>query len=96
MRIDAGPTNPGSSPVRLDPAGQQRPATTRRPESEGGDRVALSAELQLLKAALEATADAPGVRQDRVERMREKLASGELGRDTVLLADRMIDHLLGR
>ena len=59
--------------------------------------MALSPELQLLKTALEATEREPAIlREDVVERMREKLASGELGRDAVQLADRMIDHLLGQ
>jgi len=63
------------------------------PES-GGDRVNLSSDARLMSSAVRAAETAPDVRPDVVERARQKLASGELGRDTLKLADRIIDSLL--
>jgi len=65
----------------------------RVPES-GGDRVNLSSDARLMSSAVRAAETAPDVRPDVVERARQKLASGELGRDTLKLADRIIDSLL--
>ena len=59
------------------------------------DRVQVSGDAALAVAAQRAANDAPDVRQDLVERMRAKLAAGEIGNDPGRLADRMIDHLLG-
>jgi flagellar biosynthesis anti-sigma factor FlgM len=58
------------------------------------DKVEVSADAQLLTAALKATNNSPEIRTDVVERMRQKLAAGELGSDSGRLADRLIDDLL--
>ncbi len=47
-----------------------------------------------MAAALKATTEAPPVRADVVEAMKQKLAAGEIGKDSGRLADRMIDDLL--
>ena len=58
------------------------------------DRVEASSDVRLLRAALKATNGSPEIRTDVVERMRQKLADGELGQDSGRLADRLIDDLL--
>ena len=58
------------------------------------DRVEVSAEAQLVAAAIQATHDAPAVRAEAVERGRLALQNGTLGQDTSRLADRIIDALL--
>jgi flagellar biosynthesis anti-sigma factor FlgM len=60
----------------------------------GTDRVELSGDAALRVAALKAALDAPAVRADVVDRMREKLDRGEVGRDSTRLADAIIDDLL--
>lgn len=60
----------------------------------GGDRVEVSADARLLSSAVAAAEDAPEIRQDVVERARQKLAAGEIGNDPARLADRIIDSLL--
>lgn len=62
----------------------------------GTDRVELSPDARLMTSAVRAAESAPEVRRDVVERARQKLASGELGRDVLKLADRIIDSLLSR
>jgi flagellar biosynthesis anti-sigma factor FlgM len=59
------------------------------------DRLNVSDDARFADQAIRAAADAPEIRQDVVERARQKLLSGELGRDVEGLADRMIDSLLG-
>lgn len=67
-----------------------------RGADRGGDRVDLSVDAQLMSSAVRAAERSPEVRQDLVERARQKLAAGELGRDVEKLADRIIDSLLLR
>jgi flagellar biosynthesis anti-sigma factor FlgM len=61
----------------------------------GGDRVEVSGDARLMNSALQEASKAPAIRQDVVERARQKLAAGEVGNDPLRLADRMIDGLLG-
>jgi flagellar biosynthesis anti-sigma factor FlgM len=60
------------------------------------DRVNVSADARLFTSAVREVARAPEIRQDVVERARQKLAAGELGQDPLKLADKMIDSLLSR
>jgi len=64
--------------------------------SPSRDRVDVSSDAQLLASLLDAAERAPAIRPDAVERARRLLESGEIGRDGATLADRLIDHLLGR
>ena len=66
-----------------------------RPAAAGADRVEVSNDARLMSTALQAASKAPAIRQDVVERARQKLAAGEVGNDPQRLADRMIDSLLG-
>lgn len=59
------------------------------------DRIEVSADAQLMSAALTAASEAPAIRQDVVDRMKEKLANGELGADANALADKILDDVLG-
>ena len=58
------------------------------------DRVNVSEDARLLNAAVQAAKNAPETSEAAVERARQKLVSGELGRDAERLADKLIDHLL--
>jgi flagellar biosynthesis anti-sigma factor FlgM len=58
------------------------------------DRVEVSPDAQLLTTALDAAQKAPAIRTELVERLKQKLNSGELGKDSHKLADRLIDDLL--
>ena len=62
--------------------------------AQGSDRVHVSEDATLAASAKRAADGAPDIRQDLVERMRAKLAAGEIGSDAGRLADRMIDHML--
>ena len=64
------------------------------PGAVSTDRVEVSSDAKLLAAALKATTEVQPVRADVVEAMKQKLAAGELGKDSARLADRIIDDLL--
>ena len=66
-----------------------------RSAGAGGDRVEVSNDARLMSTALQEASKGPAIRQDVVERARQKLAAGEVGNDPLRLADRMIDSLLG-
>jgi flagellar biosynthesis anti-sigma factor FlgM len=70
--------------------------TGERTAPSGADKVELSADAQLLAAALKATTETTAVRADVVEAMKLKLAAGEIGNDSARLADRILDDLLKR
>jgi negative regulator of flagellin synthesis FlgM len=65
-----------------------------RAAAQSGDRVEVSGDARLMSSALQAANNAPAIRTDKVEAAKAKLASGELGSNTVRLADKMIDSLL--
>jgi flagellar biosynthesis anti-sigma factor FlgM len=64
------------------------------PGSAGSDRVELSGDAALRTAALKAANDAPAIRTELVDRMRDKLKAGRVGNDAGALADAIIDDLL--
>jgi flagellar biosynthesis anti-sigma factor FlgM len=59
------------------------------------DRVEVSSDLQLVAAATQAALNSPAVRPEAVERARQALDNGTLGRDADRLADRILGSLLG-
>lgn len=75
----------GRESSRGQKAGQGQPDT---------DRVRVSPEASLAGEALRVADQSPAVRPEVVERARQQLLSGEVGRDAGKLADRLIDHLL--
>ena len=64
------------------------------PSAAAGDRVELSGDASLRAAALKAANDAPGIRTELVDKMREKLNAGKIGNDANALADAIIDDQL--
>jgi flagellar biosynthesis anti-sigma factor FlgM len=64
------------------------------PGAASTDRVEVSSDAKLMGAALKAATEVSSVRADVVEAMKQKLAAGEIGKDSGRLADRMIDDLL--
>lgn len=85
-----GASQRASGEHRVQRSGVERPAEKPR------DRVDVSPDAQLMSAALAATENAPVIRTELVERLRQKLNAGEVGRDSGKLADRLIDDLLNR
>jgi flagellar biosynthesis anti-sigma factor FlgM len=95
-QIGAGSTDATGGAKRsgeIDRRGQKPDAAAAK---TGGDQVKVSADAQLLAAAAAAAAEPQEIRQDVVERVREKLAKGELGTDAAALADAMLDDVLGK
>jgi anti-sigma28 factor (negative regulator of flagellin synthesis) len=64
------------------------------PGAASTDRVEVSSDAKLMGAALKAATEVSSVRADVVEAMKQKLAAGEIGKDSGRLADRIIDDLL--
>ena len=64
------------------------------PSAAAGDRVELSGDAALRAAALKAANAAPAIRTELVDRMREKLKTGQIGNDAGALADAIIDDQL--
>ncbi len=78
--------------------GEQRVQRSGVDRTSGGtrDRVDVSPDAQLMTSAIDATNKAPAIRTELVERLRQKLNAGEVGKDSAKLADRLIDDLLNR
>jgi flagellar biosynthesis anti-sigma factor FlgM len=72
----------------------QRADSSTQKSKDRADRVEVSEDAKLLSAAMQAAKSAPETSDAAVERARQKLVSGELGRDAERLADKLIDHLL--
>ena len=98
IRID-GQTQPSDAEAarRLESS-----STADRPSGPGAgrsvtesDRVEVSSDAQLVAAAIRAAGEAPGVRPEAVERARQALENGTLGRDSHRLADSIIAAVLG-
>lgn len=102
MKIEGNRPNPLDRSQDAQQAQQLEQARTGRSSSQGAgttqstDRVNLSSDARLMDTAVKAVQRSPEVRQDVVERARQKMASGELGKDVNKLADRIIDSLLNR
>lgn len=64
------------------------------PATSSGDRVELSGDAALRANALKAALEAPAIRTELVEKMREKLNAGRIGQDAGALADAILDDQL--
>jgi flagellar biosynthesis anti-sigma factor FlgM len=64
------------------------------PASSTGDQLSLSPEARAIQALADAGSEPPPVRQDVVDRMRELLDRGEIGKDADALANSIIKDLL--
>ena len=97
MKIEGNrPNQETSATQRLESGKGGRSGQSQATGSPGGDRVRLSSDASLAQTALQAAGDAPAIRQDAVERARKALDAGQVGNDPARLADRLIDHMLGR
>jgi flagellar biosynthesis anti-sigma factor FlgM len=97
MKIQGNsPNHETSGAGRVEQTRTERQGRTARPGDAGGDRVELSSDAQLVTQAVKAAGDTPAIRQDVVARARQKLMAGQVGSDSLKLADRLIDHLLER
>lgn len=94
MKIEGNHGQPDCDPIRPETAGPDRVKARSAAPQPSTDRVNLSTDVEFVKSAMRAATDAPEIRQDAVERARQKLAAGEVGQDLVRLADRLIDHVL--
>jgi len=74
----------------------EKKAASDRAAAAKSDRVEVSKDAQLMTSALKAANEAPAVRPEAVERARKLLESGEIGRDSGKLADKIIDTLLNK
>ena len=75
-------------------AGRAKEAQAGAP-AQDADRVQLSEGAAFTANAQRVASEAPDIRQDLVEKMRAKLAAGDVGKDPERVADKIIDHLLG-
>lgn len=97
MKIQgSSPNLEASAATRVDQTQVERQGQANRSADTGSDSVELSSDAQLADSAVRAANNAPAVRQDVVDRARQKLAAGQVGQDVNSLADHLIDHLLER
>ena len=92
IRIDGQNQPPDAEAARRleSPTTAERPsgAAAARPGASD-DRVEVSSDAQLVAAAIRAAEDAPAIRPEAVERARQALENGTLGRDADRLASRV-------
>jgi flagellar biosynthesis anti-sigma factor FlgM len=96
MKIDgnrpAHDTQAADGPRRTEKDAGVRPGAGAA--APAGDRVELSGDAALRTAALKAAMDAPAIRTDLVDRLRDRLNAGQVGTDSHKLAEAIIDDLL--
>jgi len=96
MKIEGLPPNVDvESSNRLDRTAEIRPAVASGSDASApssADRVQLSPEAELLKAATDAANRTPAVRQDVVDRARALMDRGQIGADPLTLADALISR----
>src|SRR5262245_24084982 len=96
MKIDSnrqtGDTDATSRLEKTGKADRAKHGKGTAPSSQ--DRVEVSDDAKLLNDALKAVQDSSDVRPDVVERAKKLLESGELGKDSHKLADRLIGEML--
>lgn len=99
MKIDgqnpAATTDNAAAARRASEVERRTTASATGAGSKTTDRIEVSSDAQLMAAALTAASETPAIRQDVVERAKEKLAKGELGADAAKLADALLDDVLG-
>lgn len=99
MKIDGKTYSLDVDATYSDPrvSGDRRSNTVTADRARSGtDRVDVSDDARLLHAALASASQAPAIRQDRVDAVRQKLEAGQIGNDSERLADRLIDELSGQ
>ncbi len=99
MKIEGNRPNADTGVQRLEtakPAKSGKNAGTSSAGQAGQDRVEVSAAGQLVHSALKAADSASAIRPEKVAAARQALSEGRIGNDTLKLADKLIDHMLGR
>jgi flagellar biosynthesis anti-sigma factor FlgM len=97
MKIDGNRLGPDTVTTgRVDAAQADRQGRVGKSGAGQGDQVRVSSDAQLATAAAAAAAGSPDIRHDKVASAKKALEAGSIGADTVRLADKMIDSLLGR
>ena len=95
MRVEGHrPNVEAQAAQRLDPAKPAQAGKSSRPVDPTEDHLRLSPDAEFVLTATRAVEKIPAIRQDLVERVRQKLADGQLSADPGRLADRIIDHLI--
>jgi negative regulator of flagellin synthesis FlgM len=87
-------TNATDATQQVSTPQQQRANRAGGRPSASRDSVEVSADAKLLSNAMKVASDTPDIRTDVVERMKQKLANGEIGNDPGQLADAMLDDVL--
>jgi flagellar biosynthesis anti-sigma factor FlgM len=93
MRIDRQQQPAQTDATRLETTRQN--AKTADRTGAKADRLEVSKDAQLVSSALKTATTAPDIRPEAVERARQALAAGKVGTDSLALADKMLDSLLG-
>lgn len=82
---------------KLDPKAEAAQARNSRTDAAGthsaapaGDKVSLSSSAKLLTLAHSETGKAPEIRQEKVDAIKERIASGEYSVDTKKVAENML------
>ena len=98
MKIEGNSPNPDAALQRLDGARTGR--TGNNPAQSAGqpgqDRVQVSSDGRLVHSAMKAAGSTPAIRHEKVAAARQALADGRVGSDTLKLADKLIEHMLGQ
>ena len=95
MRIHGErPENVGQTASTQAPADRGRTGRSEHAAPATADRVHVSDQARLLRAAVQAAHEAPDSSEAAIERARQKRDRGELGMDAERLADKLIDSLL--
>jgi flagellar biosynthesis anti-sigma factor FlgM len=97
MKIDGNRLSPDTVTTgRVDSTQAERQGRAGKSAGAQADQVRVSSDAQLATQAAAAAAASPDIRQDKVASAKKALEAGTVGSDTVRLADKMIDSLLGR
>jgi len=98
MKIEGNSPNSEAALQKLEQAKTARSGkpVTGAADQAAKDRVDVSADGQLVHNALKAADGAPAIRHEKVAAAKKALAEGRIGTDTLKLADKLIDHMLGK
>jgi hypothetical protein len=94
IRIDGNQSTHDTEATRRPESAQKESPAAGPGKAAEGDRLEVSGTAQLLAAALQSANDAPALRPEAIERARELLRSGELGKDTQALAEAIVGRLI--
>ena len=97
MKIEGNNPNSSLDPVAAAKTEAAKPnAGTSGSQSTSGanaDTVELSPDARLADRVRQEAASSPTIRQELVEKAKQRLAAGEVGADPMALADKLIDQM---